>query len=87
MAEVTPEDMKRREISQAFPNSPYFLISPLLKDFVKITGSNGDVDPNWRKDKRPNITKITRLLDAFQHFVYAKSNHQLLITDLQGVFD
>ena len=43
------------------------------------------VKPDWRSDEDPEVVKLTRTLDAFQHFVLQNSEEGLIITDLQGI--
>lgn len=69
--------------------SPHLLVSPLIKPLPghkleKISGTVGEVDYNWRKSSNPYTPRITRTLDAFQHFVMMKTRGTLLISDLQG---
>ena len=42
-----------------------------------LLGQTGDEDPE--------VVKLTRILDAFQHFVLQNSEEGLIITDLQGI--
>jgi Alpha-kinase family len=60
-------------------------VSPHLEGakFEKISGDTGEISPNWRS-QGIKLQRITRTLDAFQHFVVAKSDESLLIADLQG---
>jgi hypothetical protein len=75
---------------KGYANSPYLLVSPLLQPLdgqklVKVSGTVGDVDPEWRESSS-DLQRITRTLDAFQHFVMMKTQGNLLISDLQGIF-
>lgn len=60
-------------------------MSPYLEEgrFEKISGDTGDISPDWR-GQGVKFQRITRTLDAFQHYVVAKSDEKLLIADLQG---
>jgi hypothetical protein len=60
-------------------------MSPYLQgdNFEKISGDTGDISANWRANKSVQVPRITRTLDAFQHYVVAKSHGELLIADLQ----
>ena len=66
----------------SYTNTKYLLMSPYLEGgkFEKISGDTGEISPDWRGQG----IKLTRTLDAFQHFVVAKSDENLLIADLQG---
>lgn len=69
--------------------SPYLLVSPLIRpapghELEKISDTVGKVDYKWRDSPDPYISRITRTLDAFQHFVLMKTKECLLISDLQG---
>jgi hypothetical protein len=75
---------------RGYTNSPYLLVSPLLQPLdgqklVKVSGTVGDVDSEWREPS-PDLQRITRTLDAFQHFVMMKTQGKLLISDLQGIY-
>jgi hypothetical protein len=60
-------------------------MSPYLEGgkFEKISGDTGEISPDWR-GQGIKLQRITRTLDAFQHFVVAKSDENLLIPDLQS---
>jgi hypothetical protein len=51
---------------------------------MKISGTEGGVDPHWRENPDRNVVRITRTLDAFAHYIYHKSQGQMFIGDLQG---
>lgn len=75
---------------RGYINSPYLLISPLLQPLdgqklVKVSGTVGDVDSEWRESPS-DLQRITRTLDAFQHFVMMRTQGKLLISDLQGIY-
>jgi hypothetical protein len=53
-------------------------------NFEKISGDTGDISAKWGANKSVKVQRITRTLDAFQHYVVAKSHEELLIADLQG---
>ena len=69
----------------SYMKSKYLLMSPYLEGskFEKISGDTGDISADWR-EKGDKLQRITRALDAFQHYVVAKSDERLLIADLQG---
>ncbi|ELP92474.1 elongation factor 2 kinase, putative [Entamoeba invadens IP1] len=55
----------------------FFFVEPLLSgEFLKFNSNNGDV---W-------IDTFHASLHAFSHWTWVVSNHQLLVADLQGVF-
>jgi hypothetical protein len=51
---------------------------------IKISGTEGGVDPKWRRDPSTEIQRITRTMDAFVHFVFKESGETILIGDIQG---
>jgi Alpha-kinase family len=79
---IEPVPSKRNPVK-----SKYLLMSPYLEGskFERVSGDTGEISPAWR-EKGAKIQRITRTLDAFQHYVVAKSNEKLLIADLQGNF-
>jgi len=85
MVEVLHNKHQHPNLS-SYLNSKYLLVSPYLEggNFEKISGDSGDISARWRENKSSKLQRITRTLDAFQHFVVAKSQSQLLIVDLQG---
>ena len=60
-------------------------MSPYMEGgkFEKISRDTGEISPDWMS-QGIKLQRITRTLDAFQHFVVAKSDENLLIADLQG---
>ena len=60
-------------------------MSPYMEGgkFEKISRDTGEISPDWMS-QGIKLQRITRPLDAFQHFVVAKSDENLLIADLQG---
>ena len=84
MAKIHPDHSASKELRSLLPHET-FIITPLLEGkWIKISGSDGSVNPDWRDDGDIEIVKLTRTLDAFQHFVLEHSNENLIITDLQG---
>jgi len=85
MVEVLHNKCQQPNLS-SYINSKYLLVSPYLEggNFEKISGDIGDISARWRENKSAKLQRITRTLDAFQHYVVAKSQSQLLIADLQG---
>jgi hypothetical protein len=69
----------------SYLKSKYLLMSPYLErgNFEKISSDTGEISAAWREGSS-KIQRITRTLDAFQHYVVAKSEKRLLIADLQG---
>lgn len=87
MVEIPLEQYNSNAALRKHLHSPYLLISPLVEPvqgmkLEKISGTGGDVDPNWRGS--PN-ERITRTLDAFQHYVFFETDEELLISDLEGI--
>lgn len=77
--------MERAGIRAVF-HSPHFLISPIIqKDFHKFSDTSGRVDMRRDGGPPPGLRNMTRMMEAFQHYVVAKSHETVLITDLQGV--
>ena len=83
MIEAMPN--KRNPANLIYMKSKYLLMSPYLEGskFEKISGDTGEISADWRK-RGNKLQRITRTLDAFQHYVVAKSDERLLIADLQG---
>jgi hypothetical protein len=84
MIEVRPNKRTPPNLS-LYMRSKYLLMSPYLEgsNFEKISGDTGEIAPDWR-EKGGKLQRITRTLDAFQHYVVTKSDGKLLIGDLQG---
>ena len=84
MIEVIPNKRKPANL-HFYVTAKYLLMSPYLEggNFQKISGDTGEISPSWRKNEA-KLQRITRTLDAFQHYVAAKSGERLLIADLQG---
>ena len=84
MIEVIPSNRNPANLT-SYVKSKYLLMSPYLDKghFEKISGDTGEISPAWREGNS-KIQRITRTLDAFQHYVVAKSEKKLLIADLQG---
>ena len=79
MIEVIPFNLA------SYTNTKIFLMSPYFEGgkFEKISGDTGEISPDGR-GQGIKLQRITGNLDAFQHFVVAKSDENLLIADLQG---
>ena len=85
MANIHPDHLASKELRSLLPHDT-FIMTPLLEGkWIKISGSDGSVSPDWRDDDNLEIVKLTRTLDAFQHFVMEHSGENLIITDLQGI--
>jgi hypothetical protein len=84
MIEVIPHNRNPANLTP-YMKSKHLLLSPYLEGsrFEKISGDTGEISADWR-DKGGKLQRITRTLDAFQHYVVAKSGERLLIADLQG---
>ena len=84
MIEAMPSNRNPANLTP-YINSKYLLMSPYLEGskFEKISGDTGEISADWRK-KGDKLQRITRTLDAFQHYVVAKSDERLLIADLRG---
>jgi hypothetical protein len=80
-----PDHLASKELRTLLPYDT-FIMAPLLSGkWIKISGTDGSVGPEWRDDENADIVKLTRTLDAFQHFVVVDSGRNLIITDLQGM--
>jgi hypothetical protein len=87
MAKIHPDHTASKTLRSLLPHDT-FIMSPLLEGkWIKISGSDGSVKTDWRDDENKDIVKLTRALDAFQHFVMHGSSERLIITDLQGEFN
>jgi hypothetical protein len=85
MAKIHSDHSASKELRSLLPHET-FIMAPLLEGkWVKISGTDGSVRPDWRSDEDPEVVKLTRTLDAFQHFVLQNSEEGLIITDLQGI--
>ena len=82
MVEVIPTKRNPANLSSYVK---YLLMSPYLEGskFEKISGDTGEISPDWR-ERGEKLQRISRTLDAFQHYVVAKLDGKLLIADLQG---
>ena len=72
MIEVMPNKRNPTNLT-SYMNSKYLLMSPYLEGskFEKISGDTGEISANWR-ERGGKLPRITRTLDAFQHYVVAK---------------
>jgi hypothetical protein len=59
-------------------------LAPVASEILKISDTEGGVDPHWRENPNRDVVRITRTLDAFAHYVYHKSEGQMFIAVLQG---
>lgn len=85
MGRIHPDHLASKALRSVLPYDT-FVMSPLLEGkWIKISGTDGFVPPNWREAEDPDIVKLTRTLDAFQHFVMEGSDGKFIITDLQGM--
>lgn len=76
--------MERTAIRAIF-HSPHFLVSPAIQnEFYKFSDTSGRVDMRESGGPSPALRNMTRMMEAFQHYVVVKSNETVLITDLQG---
>lgn len=86
MAKIHSDHTASKTLRSLLPHDT-FIMSPLLEGkWIKISGSDGSVKADWRDEEDEDIVKLTRVLDAFQHFVMYSSSEKLIITDLQGKF-
>lgn len=83
MAKIHSDHLASKELRSLLPHETFIMTLLLEGKWVKISGTNGSVRPDWRSDEGPEVVKLTRTLDAFQHFVLQNSEG-LIITDLQG---
>jgi hypothetical protein len=84
MAKIHPDHSASKELRSLLPYDT-FIMTPLLEGkWIKISGSDCSVGPDWRDDDL-EIVNLKRTLDAFQHFVMEHSGEHLIITDLQGI--
>jgi hypothetical protein len=85
MGRIHPDHLASKALRSVLPHDT-FIMSPLLEgQWIKISGTDGFVGPDWRNAEDAEIVKLTRTLDAFQHFTVVESNNRLIITDLQGM--
>jgi hypothetical protein len=87
LAEVPQDQYAKNPDLQACLPYPTFLMYPLAppsSTMIKISGTEGGVDPKWRRDPSTEIQRITRTMDAFVHFVFKESGETILIGDIQG---
>ena len=77
MAKIHSDHSACKELRSLLPHET-FIMAPLLEGkWVKISGTDGSVRPDWRSDEDPEVVKLTRTLDAFQHFILQNSEeHQ-----------
>ena len=86
MARIHTDHLASKALRSVLPHDT-FIMSPLLDGrWIKISGTDGFVQPDWRDQEDVELVKLTRTLDAFQHFLVAESESRLIITDLQGMY-
>jgi hypothetical protein len=83
MAKIHPDHLASKALRSVLPHDSFIMSSLLEGKWTKISGTDGCVGPDWRDAEDPNIVKLTRTLDAFQHFTVV--DNRLIITDLQGM--
>ena len=86
MAEVPQKKHLQPNLSK-YLKSKHLLMLPYLEgsSFEKISGDGSDISANWRENESLKLQRITRTLDAFQHYVVPKSHGQLLIADYKAI--
>jgi hypothetical protein len=87
LAKATQESYNNDPALKSVLHYPSFLMLPLARvssEILKISGTEGGVDPCWGENPNRDVVGITRTLDAFAHYVYHKSQAQMFIGDLQG---
>jgi hypothetical protein len=79
MGKVHPDHLASKALRSVLPHDT-FIMSPLLEGkWIKISGRDGFVGPDWRDAEDAEIVKLTSTLDAFQHFLVEGSDNGLII--------
>lgn len=81
LSEIPSRQYQGNKGLKAALHYPYFLMIPLAPtSFIKISGTAGEVEAQWRHHENKDIQRITRKLDAFAHFVFHESKGTILIS-------
>jgi hypothetical protein len=71
LAKATQESHNNNPALKSALYYPSFLMLPLApvsSEILKISGTEGGVDPCWRENTNKDVVRITRTLDAFAHY-------------------